>query len=73
MSELNYSYDGQLMHLRLKGLNNHELRCLILGLWARLDAADRRDHLDELKHYLTRPFEEMPPLSQAVALGDQEP
>jgi hypothetical protein len=73
MSELRYTWDGQLMHLKLKGLTNHELRCIILGLWARLDRSDRVDHLSEMLHYLERPFEEMPPLSQAVALGDQEP
>lgn len=73
MSELRYTWDGQLMGLKLKGLNTHELRCLILGLWARLDKADRADHISELLHYLERPLTEMPELSQAMALGDQEP
>jgi hypothetical protein len=61
------------MHLRIKGMNNHELRCLILGLWARLDEDDQQDHIAELNHYSGRPLEEMPPLSQAIAAGEMEP
>ena len=39
---------------------------------ARLEEDDRRDQIEEMTHYLARPFTEMPPLSQAIALGDQE-
>lgn len=48
---IRYDRRGDLIRLTLTGMTNHELREVICGLWARLDDADRRDHLDELSHY----------------------
>jgi len=40
------------MRLTIRGMNNHEIREILVGLWARLDREDRADHTAELQHYL---------------------
>jgi len=48
---IRYERQQDMLRLTLWGVTNHELREMICGLWARLDADDRRDHIDMLKHY----------------------
>lgn len=70
MPELHYAREGDYVHVKTVGLTNHELRCVLLGFWLRLNAEDRADFIDELRHYLTRPAEELPPLTRSVAFGE---
>lgn len=48
---IRYDRQGEYLRLTLKGTTNHEIREVICGLWARLDADDRHDHIDMLQHY----------------------
>lgn len=50
-SEFFYQRTGRVARLRLVKLTNHELRDVIVGLWARLDAADRADFIKEVTEY----------------------
>jgi hypothetical protein len=51
---------------RFRGLDNHLLRNVMVGLWLRLDDADRRDHIAELQHYLD-PRSRPSALARAIA------
>lgn len=70
--EIHYQGMDPLVRLKIKGVSNHELRCVLLGLWRRLDADDRADFIQELTHYCGRPDEELPPLAQAIAFGETD-
>lgn len=50
-SYFRYQREHLSLRLTIRGLNNHELRELLIGLWARLDPADQADHITELLHY----------------------
>jgi len=68
MIELHYTRHGELsdvVRLRVKGMTNHELRTLILGLWVVLDAHDRADMISELQHYAIDPSG-LPALARAI-------
>lgn len=72
MPEILYQFDpltGRL-RLRLRGLTNHEIRCVMLGLWRRLEREDQEDFISEMQWYLDRPDSELPPVSQVVAHGE---
>lgn len=67
---LRYERTGNLVRLTLRGLTNHELREVLLGLWCRLDVADRVDHIEGLTHYATDPDAWISPVASAVKQGD---
>jgi hypothetical protein len=46
-----YHRQGDLLRLKTESMTNHELRELMVGIWARLDSADRADHIRELQSY----------------------
>jgi hypothetical protein len=46
-----YEREQRVLHVTTRSLTNHELREVLVGLWARLDRADQRDHIRELEHY----------------------
>lgn len=48
---IRYDREGSFLRLTLNGTTNHEIREVICGLWARLDADDRHDHIAMLQHY----------------------
>jgi hypothetical protein len=48
---IHYERQGNGIRLRLLSVTNHELREVLTGLWARLDADDRADHINALLHY----------------------
>lgn len=73
MGQIIYEWLGPLCRLKIQCVSNHELRCVLLGLWRRLDLEDRADFIQEIKHYAIRPDEELPPLAQVIAFGDLEP
>lgn len=59
---------GERLHIVLTGMTNHELRSVMIGLWATLPAADQAEHLQELTHYATeRERSFLPGLSQMIA------
>ena len=51
-------------------MTNHEIRTLMIGLWARLDAADRDDFVAEITHYHSDPAAYLPVI--ALAIRDTE-
>jgi len=63
--EIRYHRMGDLIELKIKGMTNHEIRTVILGLWLRLDRADRVDFIGELQHYLT-PGSTLPELARII-------
>jgi hypothetical protein len=65
MAELRYHRTGQLVELKVKGMSNHEIRTVLLGLWKRLDEDDQVDFIKELQHYRL-PESELPALAQAL-------
>lgn len=48
-----YHRQGAKVRLTLESMTNHELREILVGLWARLDVDDREDHIRELQSYQT--------------------
>lgn len=71
MTELRYAREGGMVRLKLKGLNNHELREVLVGLWSRLDRADQEDHIRELHHYL-EPGSWLSPIARVIANPEHE-
>lgn len=51
-SYFRYQREHLTLRLTTRSLSNHELREILVGLWLRLDPADRIDHIAELQHYL---------------------
>jgi hypothetical protein len=52
-SYMRYQREHLSLRLTLRSLSNHEIREILIGLWARLDKDDREDHIKELEHYMT--------------------
>lgn len=72
--ELVYRRHGDAVRVRLHNLTNHELHEVLTGLFARLDKADRWDHLAVLVHYSEMlddpkryPDRHLSPLARAVS------
>lgn len=55
----------------MRNLTNHSMRVILVGLWLRLDMADRVDHIAELQHYL-QPGSQPPGLSLVIATAGRE-
>jgi len=75
-AELRYRRQGNLIRFTTEGLTDHEIRTVLLGFWARLEAADRADHVRELQHYLEGwddPAVFLPPLAAAIRDGADGP
>ncbi len=62
---------GNHLHVRFRGVNNHALRDVLVGLWLGLPPDDRADHVRELQAYLD-PDETPPQLSQMIGYNIQE-
>jgi hypothetical protein len=66
-SEICYRRKGDTdIRFTLKGLTNHETRNVLVGIWARLDEADRTDFILELVHHHTEPGSRLSGLSQII-------
>lgn len=50
-SYMRYQREHLTLRITLRGLSNHEIREILIGLWARLDRGDQVDHIKELIHY----------------------
>jgi len=50
---IHYERLDELVRLTFKNVDTRELRQVLVGIWARLDSDDRRDHILELVHYQT--------------------
>lgn len=62
------------VHIVLRGQTNHELRCILIGLWATLPADDQAEHIEELKHYHADPAHTfLPGLSNIIATALGKP
>ena len=68
---IRYERHGAELRLTLKGVVNHELREVLVGLWARLDRADQEDHIRELQHYL-EPGSRLSDAAQTIARAEEE-
>lgn len=65
-----YEREQDMLRLTLSNLQNHELREVLVGLWARLDPADRADHICELQEYQSNPVSWMSPIASAIAVPE---
>jgi hypothetical protein len=52
-SYFRYQREHLTLRLTTRRLTNHELREILVGLWARLDHEDQEDHIRDLQHYLS--------------------
>lgn len=73
---VSYERTGDQLHVRTKGMTNHELREVLVGFWAALAPSDRVDHILELQHYevmLQQPSayanRHLSPLAEAIRDG----
>jgi len=51
VASLRYERTESKLRIQTSGLTNHEIREVMVGLWASLDDDDRADHIAELQHY----------------------
>lgn len=49
-----------------KGMTNHELREVLVGLWATLEDDDKVDHIKELTHYQFDAGSFLSPLASSI-------
>lgn len=73
-----YDRRAEMLRLTIKNQTNHELREMLIGVWSRLDDADRRDHIAELLHYVDalerperHPHRFLSPVAQAIHDGEE--
>lgn len=64
---LRYERAGDLVRFSKVAMSNHEFREVMLGMWLRLDPADREDHIRMLVHYSTDPAAFLSDVAAAVA------
>lgn len=64
-----YRREGTILRFKTASMTNHETRDLMTGLWARLDAADRADHIHALIHYSTQREGWLGAIESAVSRG----
>lgn len=65
-STLRYERENDLIRLTLTNVSNHELREIMVGLWGRLNAADRVDHIRELTVYATETDSWVSPVAAGI-------
>lgn len=68
-SEIHYRRLGHIVHYTQRGLTNHEVRAVIVGMAHRLDDGDRLDLIDELRHH-EEPGSFLSEVSAAIATGE---
>lgn len=51
-SYFRYQREHLTLALTTRNLSNHEIREILVGMWLRLEEADRVDHIKELMYYL---------------------
>lgn len=68
-AEVHYRRLGPVVHFTQRGLNNHEVRAVIVGMAHRLDKDDRLDLIEELKHH-EEPGNVLSEVSAAIANGE---
>lgn len=64
-----YHRQGDQLRFKLESMTNHELREIMVGLWARLEPADRLDHIFELSSYHTDPKGYLSQVASAISRG----
>lgn len=68
---IRYERADDFLRLTLRNVTNHELREVLIGLWCRLDADDRADHINSLNHYHTDPDAYLSPIARALKEGKE--
>lgn len=64
-----YHRQGDRLRFKTESMTNHEMRELMVGMWARLDEADREDHIRELTSYQNDPNGFLSSVASAIARG----
>jgi hypothetical protein len=65
-----YRREGDWLRFATQNQTNHEMREVMVGMWARLSKADRDDHIRELQHYNTEPEMHLSPVASVIATAD---
>jgi hypothetical protein len=68
-----YERRGDMLRYNTTGMTNHELRELMVGIWSRLSAADRADHIKELQHYQEDGGATLSQVASAINQGTDNP
>ena len=68
---IRYEREGDLIRLTFTNVTNHELREVLVGLWARLEPPDRIDHIQGLLHYANADDAWLSPVAAAIARGEK--
>ena len=71
-TSLTYQRDEDTIAISMRGMTNHELRDIIVGLWLRLEDDDKRDHIKALQHYL-EPGSTAPFVSRHIGTAPDQP
>lgn len=69
MALVRYARAGGKVRFTVKGMTNHELREVMVGLFLMLDVADREDQLAALDHYAHDPKAKPSWLAEMIAKG----
>ena len=64
-----YHRQGDRLRFKTENMTNHELREIMVGIWARLEPADRADHIRELQSYSTDPDGFLSQVASAISRG----
>ena len=64
-----YSRTDETLRITARGMSNHELREILVGIWAALDDDDKADHIKELTHYLDEKNSRLSEAARAVQLN----
>lgn len=64
-----YHRQGDALRFKTESMTNHELREIMVGMWARLDAEDREDFIKEITEYNENPDSFLSSVSSAIARG----
>jgi hypothetical protein len=64
-----YHRQGDTLRFKTEGMTNHELRELMVGIWAGLEKEDRGDHILELMSYQTDPDGFLSQVASSISRG----
>ena len=68
---IRYERQDLMVRVTLKHVTNHELREVLIGLWCRLDADDRLDHLKAIQLYLRDPGAWLSNTARAIKMAGE--
>lgn len=62
-----YERKGDVLRIKTKGMTNHELQDIVVGMCLHFNAEDRKQSVLEIAAYLLDPEEVPSPISRAIA------